>query len=80
MISDLIKRLGGPGAVAKFLGLKHGDVASAWIMRGQIPWRWRQAVRDMAAAQSIELTEDDEGVLALSPNGREAESMRQGIG
>jgi hypothetical protein len=57
VVSELIHRLGGPGAVALWCSsFITGDAVTAWGLRDNIPWRWRSRVNAMVKARSIRLT------------------------
>lgn len=66
IVGSLVKRLGGSGAVATHLGAKPNSVRQ-WPLRGHIPWRWRSAIRQMAAEKGEILSADEQRSLSLIP-------------
>jgi hypothetical protein len=66
VVSELVGKLGGPGAVALWCGsFIHGDAVTAWGLRDNIPWKWRNRVRAMAKARGIRLTPAEQEHLSL---------------
>lgn len=53
---EFIYALGGLNIVSEALGLKASAVGN-WHKRG-IPWRWRLAVAELAAARGVEVPAD----------------------
>ena len=65
-VKVLIKKLGGPTAVARACSTKlTGGTVSAWILRDQIPWRWRARIKHVALQQGIKLTAREERALSV---------------
>jgi len=66
VVSELVNKLGGPGAVARYCGsFIHGDAVTAWGLRDNIPWKWRSRVKAMAKARGIKLTPAEQEHLSL---------------
>jgi hypothetical protein len=66
VVSQLIHKLGGPGAVALWCGsFITGDAVTAWGLRDNIPWKWRSRVSAMAKARGIRLTAAEREHLSL---------------
>lgn len=76
-VSQLVKKLGGPFAIACGLTENLGKAApkraniAQWPILGRIPWRWRHSVQSLVAERGIELTECEQAALILEPE-REA--------
>lgn len=78
MLRDFIMALGGPGAVAGELeragyGSIGGDAVSLWHIRGNVPWKYRFALRQMAGGKSVEITPEVEAFVSLGPSRDAAE-------
>lgn len=67
VISELVRKLGGPTVIADEIGAQAASVA-AWSRLGRIPWKWRWLVRQMAKRDRISLSADDWAVLSLIPD------------
>lgn len=70
VVSELVRKLGGPTAIAAEIGAQPGSVV-AWSRLGRIPWKWRWLVRQMAMRRRISLTADDWAALSLVPDAEE---------
>lgn len=70
IVSELVRKLGGPDVVADRLGLPRKNVA-AWSRLGRIPWKWRWLVRQMAMHNRVSLSPDDWAALSLVPDASE---------
>ena len=65
-VKTLITRLGGPTAVARACSAKlTGNTVTAWVLRDQIPWRWRARIKHVALQQGIKLTAREERALSV---------------
>jgi hypothetical protein len=66
MVRNLIRKLGGPAAIAVWCGSDlTGNAVTAWGSRNQIPWKWRAHIRAMADAKGVQLNAREEKALAL---------------
>jgi hypothetical protein len=66
MVRSLIRKLGGPAAVAAWCASDlNGNAVTAWGLRNQIPWKWRAHIRAMAEAKDISLSAREEKALSL---------------
>ena len=65
-ISDIFTSLGGTGAVAKILGVKH-SAASEMRRRGSIPVRYWPVLIEGAAAVGVEIDSDILVKVHVSP-------------
>lgn len=54
-VKELVKALGGTGAVATGLGVG-APAVSMWIARGVVPWRHHGALLKLAGAAGVALT------------------------
>lgn len=70
VISELVRKLGGPTVIAAAIGAPRVNVV-AWSRLGRIPWKWRWLVRQMAMRGRIPLTADDWAALSLVPDVQE---------
>lgn len=63
-INSLIRDLGGARAIAVRLQKKESAIRQ-WAWRGHVPWRFRAAVRHMAAERGLSLTAEQDCLLSL---------------
>jgi hypothetical protein len=68
MVRNLIRRLGGPAAVAAWCNSDlNGNAVTAWGLRNQIPWKWRMHIKKLADSKGIQLNAREEKALSLAP-------------
>lgn len=72
-VMQLVKKIGGPFAIATALKAILGDSAptrgsvAQWLTLGRVPWKWRHSVRSIVEERKIELTDDEQEALSLEP-------------
>lgn len=64
-IMRLVEKLGGPEAIEKWIGCSG---VKQWQYDGNVPWRWRFSVTEMADLKGLKLTRAEIKLLALIPH------------
>lgn len=74
MISEMVKALGGPNSVAKWLRENTGQhmtegAVTAWYQQGRdsVPWKWRGAVKALAEERKVTLKPEWQEALRVTP-------------
>jgi len=69
MVRNLIRKLGGPAAVAAWCGPDlNGNAVTAWGLRNQVPWKWRAHIKAMADSMGIQLNAREQQALSFAPS------------